>query len=552
MAQPIVPQAPVPMEITDEQVVQQPVMQPQAPIQQGAPQQMVMPEQEVAVPAALDPNAQVPDPAQQFSDQLTQVPQEVAQEDVPADPFEKYLKQADSDNVGLGQQQYQQLYDGVQAAELTLQQRISADRAAGVSPEGIRNKYALELSDLEKRKQELNQFGEELTSAAMPEQPSEVDQIVQAEQQTALEMAQQAEQAKMQAEQLALNAESRKQGQMQAKQIAQAEGQKSVNNLVEQTDQKIKETDEYVARSLPEIMRNGTFMQKLGAALAVLAGGASQGLLGLSSNPVLDQINKEVERYASAQKLKAEEKEALRKQTMEAANLAIKEKIANSTVLLNNAKVVEALSQLDAKAAEAGQKQQEMTLMQQINSGQGVSSVAAQMLPKEYRERMVSLPRSAQQVLAVNKDAANDLRSFTNEVVPALDGIDRVLEFTGSGEFSRLNPKERAQVATEIQSLVGQLRIPLTGPGVLTDTEYARLLNTIGNPNKLFSLPDWERKKLETVKSKLSSDVRSRYKNAGIELPQTPEEKMIDRMREKYPGMSAEKIKEITNRVMKR
>lgn len=540
MAQPVV--TPIdPNAITDEQAlaqfqqnitqvptVKQPVM--------TEPQQMVMPEE---VPAALAPNTAVVAP------EITQPMEQ------PADPFEKYLKGAEQDVAAMGQQRYDQLYQGIQVADQTLQQRIAADRAAGVSPEGIRNKYALDLADLQKREQELRQLGDDLVASTPQKEVTEVDQIAAEEEGAAMAMAEQSEIARLQAEQLAMNAESRKQGQQQAKQIAQAEGAKGVQNLAEQTEKRIQETDEYVARSLPEIMQKGTLGQKLGAALAVIAGGVAQGMLKLNSNPALDVINKEVDRYAAQQKLKADEREALRKQALTQTKMTLEERIGNSQILMNNAKVVEALGQLDLKAAEAGQKQQELTMLSQINSGQGVSSVAAQMLPKEYRERMVSMPGSSQQVLAVNKDAANKLREFTNEVGPAINGIDRILEFTNSDEFSRLNPKARVQVATEIQSLVGQLRIPLTGPGVLTDTEYERLLDTVGQPNKLLSLPAWERTKLNTVKNKLQSDIRSRYKNAGIDLPRTPQEQMFDRMKEKFPGMSTDAIMNAINKQMK-
>jgi len=122
------------------------------------------------------------------------------------------------------------------------------------------------------------------------------------------------------------------------------------------------------------------------------------------------------------------------------------------------------------------------------------------------------------------------------------------LQVATSPEYSRLDPEERARVATEVQSLVGQLRIPLTGPGVLTDTEYARLLDTIGNPNKLLTLPKWERTKLQTVQNKLKDDIVTRYRQAGIQLPESERSQKVKQFQQKYPGLSSRKIESIIDK----
>jgi hypothetical protein len=116
--------------------------------------------------------------------------------------------------------------------------------------------------------------------------------------------------------------------------------------------------------------------------------------------------------------------------------------------------------------------------------------------------------------------------SFQGEVIPAIQGANRILELSKDG--SRFNLEDRARISTDLKALVGQLRIPFTGPGVLTDKEYDRLLETIGNPNEFFALPSIERIKVETVIDKLSKDLKERYRQAGIKDTQSKRERLIE------------------------
>jgi hypothetical protein len=78
---------------------------------------------------------------------------------------------------------------------------------------------------------------------------------------------------------------------------------------------------------------------------------------------------------------------------------------------------------------------------------------------------------------------------------------------------------KRAQMQTELAALVGQLRLPFTGPGAMTNEEYKRLAETIGDPTKFAAMPAWERVKLQTVLKKLNGDLKTRAKAAGLQVP---------------------------------
>ena len=84
--------------------------------------------------------------------------------------------------------------------------------------------------------------------------------------------------------------------------------------------------------------------------------------------------------------------------------------------------------------------------------------------------------------------------------------------------------------------------MPLTGPGPLTDTEFARLLGTIGQPAALFKLQPLERAKLRAVRGLLITDMKMRYKTANIKVPLTREEEILADLKQKHPDRSSAEL----------
>lgn len=176
---------------------------------------------------------------------------------------------------------------------------------------------------------------------------------------------------------------------------------------------------------------------------------------------------------------------------------------------------------LEDKLSEAETKILEQQLVTNNRGEKGLSDAfltklefANPKLGNQIRQRAIALPNSDKIRLGANKAAVDKLSKVQNEVIPAIQGAKRIMKLSKSG--SRLDPVNRAKIATDLKAVIGQLRIPFTGPGVLTDTEFNRLLETVGDPNRLFAIPDWERTKLMTVINKLSSDLIQGYKNAGV------------------------------------
>jgi hypothetical protein len=273
-----------------------------------------------------------------------------------------------------------------------------------------------------------------------------------------------------------------------------------------------------------------------------------KGMLGLKSNPVLDSINAEVDRYAQQQKLQQAEREALRKQAIEDAKFKMQQVMNNSKLKMNQAALAKTLQDMQLAQEQAGQKQMQAIMLGEINRGDGMSMEEVSLLDKETRDRLVPLPGSTRQVAAANKDTANKLRDYVNEIGPPKDSIDRIINSIESGEFNKFRLLPRARMNTELASVIGALRVPITGPGVLSEPDKQMIRDVVGEPTKLLTFSALELEKLKTIQNKLENDIRKRYQQAGIDLPKDERQRKIESFQKKYPGLSPRKVEELVNK----
>lgn len=145
--------------------------------------------------------------------------------------------------------------------------------------------------------------------------------------------------------------------------------------------------------------------------------------------------------------------------------------------------------------------------------GRRVEDIDPRTLSKAERDLWV--PGSG---FAKNKQQADSLIKVKNENQPAIRATERIMEIitTDPLVLARFNPIKRAAMNTELIALVGNLRVPFTGPGVLQQAEFERLKNAIGNPVSLFSLPPIEKAKIRMVQQILQTKIDVAEENAGI------------------------------------
>jgi hypothetical protein len=131
------------------------------------------------------------------------------------------------------------------------------------------------------------------------------------------------------------------------------------------------------------------------------------------------------------------------------------------------------------------------------------------------QDSAITLPHTGKLKLGTNKPAITELRKYQGDVAPAMEGVKRLLKMADNG--SELSLEDQGVSSTEMVALIGQLRIPFTGPGVLQEKEFDRLLKNIGSPLKIFALSSVEKAKLNTVLNKLGGDLLLKYKQAGVD-----------------------------------
>lgn len=139
----------------------------------------------------------------------------------------------------------------------------------------------------------------------------------------------------------------------------------------------------------------------------------------------------------------------------------------------------------------------ELTVMESVNKG--------------YRDRWVQGFGPA-----ANSEQAKEFIKYTESIVPAIEGLERVQAL--ARDYNKISDYgKRKQIEAEVSSLVGALRVPVTGPGVLTPAEAAMIRNNvIGDPSKLLAMSKFQMMTLQTTLNKLKSDVRTRGKIAGL------------------------------------
>lgn len=192
----------------------------------------------------------------------------------------------------------------------------------------------------------------------------------------------------------------------------------------------------------------------------------------------------------------------------------------DSKVVLERAKII--IAQLKAQEQQAAAEFKARVAQQQILANMGSmdpSQITPQMemlagkeggqVLKDVRERGAPGWIGA----APTKEVASKFIEFAKETQPAIDGVNQILAAT---KKFPTDLSERAKIATDLKILAGKLRLPLQGPGAMTDKDYERLMDTLGNPAALFSMKSVERARLQTVLKNLESSLETNAKASGF------------------------------------
>lgn len=273
--------------------------------------------------------------------------------------------------------------------------------------------------------------------------------------------------------------------------------------------------------------------EKILATIGLILGGIGGGLQGTGRNAALEVLNREIEADIEAQKADIEKLKGMasgkqnllsimrqrfgdEKQAESAARLAglqlaeldIK-RIAsqsNSEKIKANAQV--ALGQLETlkveKLAEFYKAVQSKSSGIKIRSGDILPpDFDIEQLDPDQRKRYV--PGMGVATTLKGKEAVSEMKAAVDEVN---SGVNELLKFT-ERSLDSVNPFERARAGTIAATLVGALRLPIVGPGAMSDQERELLQTIIANPTKIFSLDMSSRARLQTLKERMNQKLLS-------------------------------------------
>jgi len=276
---------------------------------------------------------------------------------------------------------------------------------------------------------------------------------------------------------------------------------------------------------------NKSVADKIGIGIAMALGAFGTG----QTNKAAEIIRNAVTQDINAQKADYEIKKGAVKD-QENAYALFRKIYLDETVALDAAKLnalQKAKIQLDvnaskyAGAAATGQYAQAMAQLQQQIDAQtqqlqqsaalGGDEQSLGMTP-EQRESYVPRLDSGIPFGLMVYGSGEEKKQTRTALVEASDAVNAIKELKkmAQTDLTRLSPSARAAASTNVQYLVGRLRIPFTGPGVLTEAERAQLLQIIPNPTDIFQLKDVTLARLNTLENSLLKGAQTKGRAVGL------------------------------------
>lgn len=125
--------------------------------------------------------------------------------------------------------------------------------------------------------------------------------------------------------------------------------------------------------------------------------------------------------------------------------------------------------------------------------------------------------------LANTKEGAAKIKDLKRDMDAAQDSIEQLAQIADT-PGKKFDLRTRAKADQLQKTLIGQLRIALTGPGALSDSERQLIEGAIANPTDIFSLDTTNRQRLSTLKNILDRKVALAAQSEGInaEIPEAP------------------------------
>jgi len=282
-------------------------------------------------------------------------------------------------------------------------------------------------------------------------------------------------------------------------------------------------------------------------AIAIMMGAYSQGLTGAKENPAIVAIEKEIERQAAARKYTAEQRQKLTETMLKEADLKLKQQAAMQESAYMRAKIAKMGFDVQKGLQEMqGQKSSNEFYSKKMFTDEDRRLMVQTKDGRDFDEYLVPLPGGGY-AAAIGKEDAKKLRM---EVIPGIENslysakkLKEMTDYFGNNPIKKtLSRTEIGKVKPLLQSIIGSIRLEFFGPGVLTDNEQAIARSMIGNPTELFSIASANKAKINVVIDKLKFAKRNRLRAAGIDLPESPNDRRLRQAMAANPGAKQEDV----------
>lgn len=332
-----------------------------------------------------------------------------------------------------------------------------------------------------------------------------------------------------------------------AQQIAKVKEQDKQVQLALQKEQQIAERQKALEDAEAAALRTeqednpygNTWGERLRIALAV-----GLGSLG-KENPALKMIEAKQKQIAENKKLSAEQKIAREKMQLDLAKFELDKMNSATDSQYKRAQIQKLYSEINEKSLA---KDIQLKMALRLKDPNGLTQEEVFALDPKEQDAFVRLPNGNFAKAVGEKKAAEKLRDYMAETGTVANELSSLRSLISNPDFSKLSLEDRAAVQSKISALVGALRIPIVGPGPMTDTERKFIVSIIGDPNKFLTLPSVEREKLTSMINTIEGRVRNQYFQAGINLPLSQEErfnKEVDLLKKRNPEVPRDVLEQI-------
>jgi hypothetical protein len=282
---------------------------------------------------------------------------------------------------------------------------------------------------------------------------------------------------------------------------------------------------------------------KLMAALAIGLGAYQGTLSGTGGNNGLDMVNKIIDRELEQKQQGFKNQLALKSAVMDKVKSQLS--ILDSQTLSKDKKIKiltlkQQLEQEQSKIQQNLFQEQRKDSLQRISMNKELAPEVRERArqeimrntPEKLQEKLINLgDMGGVQTIIGTPGEAKDLRekvSNANMMVKDLHELSSLVsEVSGTEKLLGkvgLQSESYRRVEQITSSIIGMLRVDILGPGVMTEAERQIIKNTLGNPNKILTLDDTEKKMIFNMQQKIYQGTRDRLRKSGVELPPSANE----------------------------